>query len=282
MEIVVSRDGFRKAACAARAAGGLLGLVPTMGSLHEGHLSLLRAASAGCDVVAMSVFVNPLQFTTAEDLAGYPANLDSDLELAEQAGVGLAFVPSVSEMYPQGEPLTKVEPGPLARQLEGASRPGHFAGVATVVTKLLSLAGQCRAYFGEKDFQQLAIVRNLVDDLDLDATIVSCPTVREADGLACSSRNRRLGAGDRSAAAVLFKALMAGHDCVAGGEHDGATVARTMADVVAAEPRAKLDYAVVVDPGTFQSPLRVAGEIRLLIAAEVGPVRLIDNLGVHA
>ncbi len=170
------------------------------------------------------------------------------------AGVGIVFAPSVGEMYPGGAPETRVVPGPLADRLEGASRPGHFAGVATVVTKLLSLCGHCRAYFGEKDFQQLAVVRNLVHDLDLDAEIVACPTVREPDGLACSSRNRRLGPDDRRAATVLFKALEAGRARVASGEREGAQVEKTMAAVVAAEPRAKLDYAVVVDPVTFAVP----------------------------
>ena len=173
-------------------------------------MSLLRAAASSCDVVAASIFVNPLQFSSASDLARYPADLERDLAMAQAARVGLLFAPSVSEMYPGGEPETRVEPGALADRLEGASRPGHFAGVATVVTKLLSLCGGCRAFFGEKDFQQLAVVRQLVADLDLDAEIVSCPTVREPDGLACSSRNRRLGADDRRAAAVLFKALGAG------------------------------------------------------------------------
>ena len=281
MEVVATREGFRKAASAARASRRQLGLVPTMGSLHEGHLSLLAAAAAECEVVAMSVFVNPLQFSSAEDLARYPADLEADLELAERAGVAVVFAPSAGEMYPRGEPQTTVDPGVLAARLEGVSRPGHFTGVATVVTKLISLCGPCRAYFGEKDFQQLAIVRNLVADLDLDSTVVSCPTVREADGLACSSRNRRLDADQRRAATALFQALSAGRDSVVAGERDATEVANTMARVVASEPRARLDYAVVVDPGTLLTPPRLRGELRLLIAADVGPVRLIDNLGVH-
>jgi pantoate--beta-alanine ligase len=281
VEVIAARDEFRKATSAVRAAGSRLGLVPTMGAFHEGHMSLLRAAASSCDVVAASIFVNPLQFSSASDLARYPANLEGDLAMAQAVGVGLLFAPSVSEMYPGGEPETRVEPGALADRLEGASRPGHFAGVATVVTKLLSLSGGCRAFFGEKDFQQLAVVRQLVADLDLDAEIVSCPTVREPDGLACSSRNRRLGAGDRRAAAVLSKALGAGRAALATGARRSAEVEATMAAVVAAEPRARLDYAVVVDPVTFESPASLAGELRLLIAAHVGPVRLIDNLGVE-
>jgi pantoate--beta-alanine ligase len=252
-----------------------------MGALHEGHLSLLRAAASDCDVVAMSIFVNPLQFTSAEDLGRYPSNLERDLELAEASGVGIVFAPAVSEMYPRGEPQTRVVPGPLADLLEGASRPGHFAGVATVVTKLLALCGQCRAYFGEKDFQQLMTVRNVVADLDLDAEIVACPTVREVDGLACSSRNRRLGQADRQAATVLFEALKAGRARAHDSDADIAAVRRAMLAVLACEPRAKLDYAVVVDPVTFEPPSPHARELRLLVAADLGGVRLIDNLGVQ-
>ena len=282
MEVVASRDGFRKVMSAERATGARLGLVPTMGAWHEGHMSLLRAAVSGCDVVAATIFVNPLQFSSREDLARYPSNLERDLEMAQAAGVKLVFAPSLGEMYPRGLPETRVEPGPLGERLEGASRPGHFAGVATVVTKLLSLSGRCRAFFGEKDFQQLAVVRNLVEDLDLDAEIIGCPTVREPDGLACSSRNQRLAPDDRRAATVVFKALDAARAFVAAGERRSTEVERTMAAVVAAEPRARLDYAVVVDPVTFESPVQLAGELRLLIATDIGPVRLIDNLGVEA
>jgi pantoate--beta-alanine ligase len=231
--------------------------------------------------VAVSIFVNPLQFSSAADLARYPANLEQDLVMAQAAGVGLVFAPSVSEMYPPGESETRVEPGPLAGRLEGASRPGHFAGVATVVTKLISLSGRCRAFFGEKDFQQLAIVRHVVADLDLDVEVVNCPTVREPDGLACSSRNRRLGPDDRRAATVLNRALSAGRAALVTGAWHSAEVEATMAAVVAAESRARLDYAVVVDAVTFESPASLAGELRLLIAADLGPVRLIDNLGVE-
>ena len=281
MELITDRQEFRRATCAQRASGARLGLVATMGAFHEGHLSLLRAAASSCDVVAVSVFVNPLQFSFATDLAGYPADLERDVALAEAAGVGLMFAPSAKEMYPWGEPETRVDPGPLADRLEGASRPGHFAGVATVVTKLLSLSGRCRAFFGEKDFQQLAVVRRLVADLDLDAEIVGCPTVRDPDGLACSSRNLRLSPEDRMAATVLFKALEAGRAALFSGARQCREVQAAMADVVAAEPRARLDYAVVVDPVTLEPPASLVGELRLLIAAELGPVRLIDNLGVE-
>jgi len=249
-----------------------------MGALHEGHLSLFRAAGSSCDVVAATIFANPLQFASEEDLAQYPSSLEADLSAARAEGVEIVFAPSASEMYPKGAARTKVVPGPLADRLEGASRPGHFAGVATVVTKLLSLAGGCCAFFGEKDFQQLTIVRQLVEDLDLDAEIVTCPTVREVDGLACSSRNRRLGLEDRCAATVLFKALSAGRAVLESGAYAPVDVETVMASVVAAEPRARLDYAVVVDPFTFETPTSLVSELRLLVAADVGPVRLIDNL----
>lgn len=278
MEVVTSREEFRKATSSARSPGWRLGLVPTMGALHEGHRSLFRAAVSTCEFVAATIFVNPLQFAAAEDLTQYPSDLERDLAMAEDAGVDLIFAPSASEMYPGGEPATVVEPGPLAAILEGQSRPGHFAGVATVVTKLISLAGPCRAFFGEKDFQQLAIVRQVALDLDLPAEIVGCPTVRDSDGLACSSRNRRLGPEDRRVATVLFRALTVGQAAIDAGAPGTVEVETVMAAAVAAEPRAYLDYAVVVDPVTFESPPSLAGQLRLLIAAEVGPVRLIDNL----
>jgi len=282
VEVVKTREAFRSSATTARGKGLRLGLVPTMGAFHPGHMSLVRAAASQCDVVAVSIFVNPLQFSSATDLARYPANLERDLAMAQGAGVGLVFAPSVEEMYPQGEPETKVQPGRLADGFEGASRPGHFSGVATVVTKLLSLAGPCRAFFGEKDFQQLVVVRHLVADLDIDAEVVACPTVREPDGLACSSRNRRLGPEDRRAATVLFRALTAGREALVKGARLAADLEAAMAGVVAAERRARLDYAVVVDPVTLAAPASLAGELRLLIAADVGPARLIDNLGVIA
>jgi pantoate--beta-alanine ligase len=282
VEVVKTREAFRSSATTARGKGLRLGLVPTMGAFHPGHMSLVRAAASQCDVVAVSIFVNPLQFSSATDLARYPANLERDLAMAQGAGVGLVFAPSVEEMYPQGEPETKVQPGRLADGFEGASRPGHFSGVATVVTKLLSLAGPCRAFFGEKDFQQLVVVRRLVADLDIDAEVVACPTVREPDGLACSSRNRRLGPEDRRAATVLFRALTAGREALVKGARLAADLEAAMAGVVAAERRARLDYAVVVDPVTLAAPASLAGELRLLIAADVGPARLIDNLGVIA
>ncbi|HEX8770951.1 MAG TPA: pantoate--beta-alanine ligase, partial [Acidimicrobiales bacterium] len=198
-----SSEVFRKELDAARAAGRSVGFVPTMGALHDGHLSLIRRAAAECDVTAVSIFVNPLQFTSPDDLANYPRDVDGDVRAARGAGAEIVFAPTVDDIYAGGRPATVVHVGGLSDVLEGASRPGHFDGVATVVGKLFNLAGPCRAYFGEKDWQQLGVVRRLAADLSFPVEVVGCPTVREADGLACSSRNVRLSPEERAAALVL-------------------------------------------------------------------------------
>ena len=209
MQVIDSVAGFTKALEADRAAGRTVGLVPTMGYLHEGHASLMRRAAADCDVVAASVFVNPLQFGPGEDLASYPRDLDHDIAVASASGVRYLFAPSTEEMYP-GPTLTTVRVEGVSRGLEGDSRPGHFSGVATVVAKLFALAGACRAYFGEKDYQQLVVIGRMARDLSFPVEVVGCPTVREADGLALSSRNVHLSPEERSAAPVLYRALRAG------------------------------------------------------------------------
>jgi pantoate--beta-alanine ligase len=257
MRVLDRSDQLRKELDAARAAGRTVGLVPTMGALHEGHASLIRRSAAECDLTAVTVFVNPLQFGPSEDFATYPRDLSADVEVAAAGGAGLVFAPPVDEMYRDGAaPAVTVH---VAGEdvLEGAARPGHFDGVATVVAKLFNLAGPCAAYFGEKDWQQLRVVRGLVADLSFPVEVVACPIVREADGLALSSRNVRLSAEERRAATVLYRALRAG---VASDEPS-----RAMAEVVATEPLAALDYAEIVGD-------------RLLIAARVGHVRLIDNM----
>jgi pantoate--beta-alanine ligase len=279
-EVITTVTGLRARLDRCRARGRSIGFVPTMGYLHAGHGSLMARAADECDTTVASVFVNPLQFGPGEDLDTYPRDPDHDRAVAAASGVGLLFVPSTEEMYPRGEVATMVTVDGLSASLEGASRPGHFAGVATVVTKLLSIVGPCRAYFGEKDFQQLAVVRRMVADLSLGAEIIGCPIVREPDGLAMSSRNVRLQGPDRSAAAVLDRALRAGADAITAGERSGPAVEAVMARVVAGEERAELDYAVAADPHTLDRPRRLDGEVRLLIAARVGPVRLIDNRGV--
>ncbi|HSO95421.1 MAG TPA: pantoate--beta-alanine ligase [Acidimicrobiia bacterium] len=264
-----------------RGAGGLVGLVPTMGSFHDGHRSLMRAARADTDLVVVSLFVNPTQFGAGEDLAGYPRDPDGDRAAASGEGVDVLFVPSADEMYP-GEPRTTVHVDEVTDRLCGASRPHHFDGVATVVTKLFAIVGPCRAYFGRKDAQQVAVIRRLVADLNLAVEVVSCPLVREPDGLARSSRNAFLTPTDRAAATVLWRALSAAADAVAGGERDGAALQALVTSVIDAEPRVRLDYAELVDAHTMQPASRVDGMVVLAVAAFVGRARLIDNLTVTA
>lgn len=263
----------------ARRSGLTVGLFPTMGYLHEGHASLMRMARADCDVAVVSIFVNPLQFGAGEDLDTYPRDFDRDAAMAASIGIDFVFAPAVDEMYPT-PPLTAVTLPELAATMEGASRPTHFDGVATVVAKLFNIAGPCRAYFSEKDFQQLVIVRRLAADLSFPVEVVACPFVREPDGLALSSRNVYLSPEERAAAPVLHRALLAGAEAVAAGERDPSVVLALMAGMVAAEPQADLDYVEVVDPLTLRRPDRLVGEVRLLIAARFGRPRLLDNLSV--
>jgi pantoate--beta-alanine ligase len=281
VEVVESAAGCRALLDRARAAGRMVGLVPTMGALHDGHTSLMARARTECDVVAVSIFVNPLQFGDPEDIARYPRTLERDLLVCAQSGADVVFVPSVREMYPSwpAAPSTTVSVRGVSAGWEGASRPGHFDGVATVVAKLFTIAGPCRAYFGLKDFQQLAVVRRMALELSLPVEVVGCPIVREADGLALSSRNVRLSAAERRAATVLSRALAAGRAALGNGERSGAALGQAMRAVVAAEPLVALDYAVAVDAESLEEVVAVgdAGSLRLLIAGQLGPVRLIDN-----
>ena len=279
--------GLRASLDAARAEGRSVGFVPTMGYLHEGHVSLMRAARRDTDVVVSSVFVNPLQFAANEDLDDYPRDLERDSELATAAGVDVLFVPSTTEMYPHGHPIaTTVTVTGASEGFEGASRPSHFAGVATVVAKLFSIVGPCAAYFGEKDFQQLSVVRRMVADLSMPVEVVGCETVREPDGLAMSSRNAYLTEAQRAAAPVVSRALRTAADAIRAGETDPSAVRRVMADIVAAdtgpETDSELDYADVVDAVSFATPDPLAGDLRLLIAVRFASTRLIDNVGVTA
>ncbi len=265
-----------------RATGASVGLVPTMGYLHAGHASLVSSASAANDLTVVSVFVNPLQFAPDEDLADYPRDLEADIGVCAAHGADLVFHPPVSEMYPGGE-APEVEVGAVAAPLEGASRPTHFRGVAAAVARLFEVVGPCRAYFGEKDFQQLAVVRQMVADLALPVEVVGCVTVREPDGLALSSRNAYLSAAERADAPVLHRALLAGAAAVEAGEADPGRVVAAMEGVVAGVPTADLDYAAVVESDTFATPPEIvdAGAgLRLLVACRFGRARLIDNLAV--
>ena len=262
------------------ASVGPIGAVPTMGALHAGHVSLIERARSESATVVASIFVNPLQFGRHEDLDLYPRPLESDAQKAADAGVDLLFTPSVSEMCPEPM-LTVVSVASIASRLEGASRPGHFDGVATVVAKLFAIFGPCSAYFGEKDYQQLAVIRRMASDLAMPVRVVACPTVREPDGLALSSRNVFLSPEQRAGAPVLHRALVAGREAVGKGEREASKVHDVMAKMVAREPLIALDYAEAVDTSTFETPADLTTSehgIRLLIAARFGTVRLIDNI----
>ena len=260
---------------ALRSTGRRVMLVPTMGALHDGHLSLIRAAQrVPGSVVAVSIFVNPLQFGAGEDLDAYPRTLDADLIALRAAGVDLVFTPTAAVMYPNG-PRTAVHPGPLGAELEGAARPTHFAGMLTVVAKLLSIVSPDRVFLGEKDYQQLVLVRQMVTDLNLDVTVVGVPTVRESDGLAMSSRNRYLDAAQREAATALSAALAAGERAAAAGAPAALDAA---AAVLSAVPAVDVDYLQV--RGVDLGPAPTDGPGRLLIAARVGSTRLLDNAAI--
>ncbi len=278
MEVTRTRKGLRAFTAAQRAMRKAVGFVPTMGFFHEGHLSLMRRAREERGSVVVSVFVNPLQFGPSEDFGSYPRDLDRDLELAREAGVDLVFAPDGDEMYPGGVPQVTVDPGPLGDRLEGASRPGHFRGVCTVVAKLFQTVGPSRAYFGEKDWQQLAVIRRMVADLGFPVDVVSCPIVRERDGLALSSRNVYLSPGERTAALSLSRGLRAAVERLAAGERSVAALTAAIAETVRGEPLADLDYAAVVDGETFDEIEEVARPARALVAARVGKPRLIDNM----
>ncbi|MFV8048973.1 pantoate--beta-alanine ligase [Mycobacterium sp. 48b] len=260
---------------ALRTSGRRVTLVPTMGALHEGHLTLIRAAKrVPGAVVAVSIFVNPLQFGAGEDLDAYPRTIEEDLAALRAEGVEIAFTPTGSGMYPDG-PRTSVQPGPAGGELEGASRPGHFAGVLTVVLKLLQIVRPDRAFFGEKDYQQLALIRQMVTDLNVDVQIVGVPIVRESDGLAMSSRNRYLDADEREQAGALSAALLAGKYAAAGGAPAAIDAARAVLDEV---PAIDVDYLEVRDP--MLGPAPGEGQARLLVAARLGRTRLLDNISV--
>ncbi len=285
MDQISNAREFQSVCDAQRGNGKSVGLVPTMGALHDGHKHLITLAREQCDVVAVSIFVNALQFDNPVDLEKYPRTLASDLEFTKSLGVDIVFTPDSQEMHP--EPiLFHLEVDRLSDVLEGASRPGHFGGVVTVVSKLFILAGRCRAYFGEKDFQQLAIVSRMVEEMHFPIEVVPVPIVRDPRGLALSSRNMRLTTDQLVSALALSRSLFAGRDAIRGGERDPERVEEVMARELNSEIKgiaksdlAVLDYALVVDPRTLEKPERIEGPVRLLIAARVGDVRLIDNVG---
>ncbi len=267
-----------RAACRdARQNRRRLGLVPTMGALHEGHLSLVRAAKAQCDAVAVSIFVNPTQFGPTEDLSKYPRQFDQDCRLLEKEGVEILFAPPVEEIYPQGE-VTWVLVEGLSEKLDGRSRPGHFRGVTTIVAKLFHIVEPEVAFFGQKDAAQLAVIRRMVRDLNLPVEIVACPIVREADGLAMSSRNAYLNREERVRALVLQRALQEARQKFDAGERSAAKLISAANGVLAREPQVRLDYFEVVDPETLEPVEGISQRTLVAIAAYVGSTRLIDNL----
>jgi pantoate--beta-alanine ligase len=254
-----------------------VGFVPTMGALHEGHLSLVRAAKAECDAVVASIFVNPTQFGPNEDFGKYPRTMEADCALLEREVVDAVFLPQVEEMYPAGA-ATWVEVEDLSGRLDGASRPGHFRGVATVVAKLFHIVGPDRAYFGQKDAAQVANLRRMVRDLNFDLELVVCPIVRESDGLAMSSRNRYLSPEERRQALVLSRVLRAMEVCYAAGERDARKLLAAGRMVMAEEPAVRVDYLRMVDPETLVDVEEVRGAALAAVAAYVGATRLIDNV----
>ena len=265
----IRRDGVR------------IGFVPTMGALHDGHRALIRAARLACDAVVVSIFVNPLQFGPMEDFDRYPRVLAKDLRLCGQEGTDAVFIPRVQDLYPP-EFETAVSVQRLTRRFEGLSRPGHFGGVTTVVTKLLNIVRPDQAFFGQKDYQQAAVVERLVADLNLETKIVIRPTVREPDGLALSSRNRFLSPDEREAATVLYRALAAGRDLIRAGERSVKKVEAAMTRLIWAEPLARVDYLSVVHPATLDEVRTVQGRVVLLLAVWIGETRLLDNMVVSA
>lgn len=275
MQIVTSKEDMRSLC---REASRPLGLVPTMGALHDGHLSLVDRARGDSRTVAVSIFVNPTQFGEGEDFAQYPRDLDADLEMLRQHGADLVFVPDVSEVYPPGFD-TWVDVGPIADRLEGAARPGHFRGVATVVAKLFGIVAPERAYFGQKDGQQTVVVRKLARDLDMGIDVVVLPTVREPDGLAMSSRNVRLSPEQRSAAAAVYRALCAGRDLWSAGERNASLISGAVRKALADEPLlGSCDYVSLAAADTLEELGEAEPGAMLSTAVHIGPIRLIDNV----
>lgn len=277
METIFTIEWMKQTARQARAEGRIIGFVPTMGALHEGHLSLVRAAQQQCSPVVVSIFVNPAQFGPNEDLARYPRPIEQDRALLEELRVDYLFAPTAAEIYPD-DYRTYVEVGGLSERYEGRSRPGHFRGVATVVLKLFAIVQPHFAYFGRKDAQQARIVRQMAGDLNLDTEIVVCPIVREPDGLAMSSRNAYLNAEDRRRATVLHRALDAARQEILGGERDAARLVGRMREVLKSEAGAEPDYVELVDADTFEPVKLLRRECLAIMAVRVGGVRLLDNM----
>jgi pantoate--beta-alanine ligase len=278
MDVIRQAAALRAAADTWRESGLSVGLVPTMGALHEGHASLIVQGRRLTDRVVVTIFVNPLQFGSGEDLSNYPRDEVADLAVCEGLGVDVVWAPPEEEVYPPGVDLPSPDPGPVGDTYEGAARPGHFAGVLKVVHRLFDVIGPSRAYFGEKDAQQLFLVRRMTDRLRLPIEVAGLPTVREPDGLAVSSRNTYLSPEEREQAGVLFLGLAEAAELARGGETDANVLAAAIAREVGRAPLARLDYAAVVDDRTFEPLERVGGDARAIVAARFPSARLIDNL----
>lgn len=278
MITIAEIEELRRECEQARMSGRTVGLVPTMGFFHEGHRSLMRAARAATDLVVVTLFVNPTQFGPNEDLAAYPRDLERDSDAARAEKVDVLFVPTTAEMYPDGAPLTRVHVDRLTDGLCSASRPVHFDGVTTVVAKLFSIMGRCEAFFGRKDYQQLAVIQQMTRDLNLPVEVRGCPLVRETDGVAMSSRNAYLDADERRAARVLSESLRAVGDAATAGERDASVLEGLVRDLVHREPLVALEYAEVRDARTLEPRQVLDGSVVLAVAASVGRARLIDNV----
>jgi pantoate--beta-alanine ligase len=275
-QLVTDRGTLSQTLRKARAAGQVIGLVPTMGALHEGHLSLVRAAASACDLTVVTIFVNPTQFGPREDFARYPRTLEADLQLLERERADVVFAPAVDQIYRAGF-STYVEPPEVAKPLEGRCRPGHFRGVATVVLKLFQLVPADVAFFGQKDFQQVRVIQAMVEDLDVPIRVVVCPTVREPDGLAMSSRNRYLNPTEREQALAVSRSLARAAQLVSSGEHCAAVIRREMTSILASAAIQRIDYVALVDPVSLADVDEVQEGTMALVAAFVGGTRLIDN-----
>lgn len=276
MEVIEKPAEMQQRSLELRVQGKTIGFVPTMGYFHEGHLSLMRRARQECDMVVVSIYVNPLQFGPREDFNRYPRDLSRDLQMAEEVGVDIVFAPKDEEMYPNGF-QTFVEVTELTRSLEGFYRPSHFRGVATVVAKLFNIVLPHKAYFGEKDFQQLRVVQRMVRDLNFPVEIVPCPTVREPDGLAMSSRNIYLSADERQAATALFRALKKADELFRRGERNIARLKAAVWEVLGEEPKVRPQYVEIVDAETLEPMFTIERPVVILLAAFVGKARLIDE-----
>ena len=258
----------------------VVGFVPTMGAIHQGHLSLFRKARQQCDKVVVSIFVNPIQFGKGDDYQRYPRNLSEDISLSRKEGVDVVFAPPSKEMYPQDYSTFIQVGGALSSTLEGASRSGHFKGVATILVKLFNIVKPDFSYFGEKDYQQVLVVRKVVEELNLDAQIIALPTIRERDGVALSSRNSCLNKEERKAVAILYKALEKAKLWIEEGERNPFSIVSKIKDLIKKEPLAKLDYVAVVNPETLQKVEDIKGEVLIFLAVSIGSTRLIDNMRI--